>query len=306
MNEGRTSTRSAEFPPNSEPTRAGADGVRRRCYWLDYRGHRVELRIGTTVIGRSAGCQLVLDDALVSRRHAQLVLTGDEVRLEDLGSANGVFLNGDRVNGNRVLSSGDRLVVGQQELVLRVGQADQEVRERFRSTAVTLSGSDTDKVTGVTPSLPPREGEIEATQQSDALHLLGGVADKVLALGRGEEAERILGALLRNVLTRAQSQGRLDESLADKAAEYAVKIATVTGGAKWVDYSVELFTAVQRPMPAAVVDQLYTVLRTVIGINRIGLRDYAATMRAVQERFGPAERFLIQRIQGLERLASLK
>ena len=273
-------------------------------HWIDYRGHRFELRPGALVIGRSTGCQLVLDDALVSRRHAQLVLTDQEVRLEDLGSANGVYVNGERVNQSRVLSPGDRIVVGQQELVLRAGTRQREVHERGRFTAVTLSGVDPDKVAGAFGREP--ELEAEATQQSDALQLLGGVADKVLAYGRGEDAERILGVLLRNVLTRAQANGRIEPALADKAAEYAIKIAAVTGNGKWVDYAVELFTPLERPLPAAAVDQLYTVLRSVSAINLGALRDYIAKLRLAQAQLGPNERFLTQRIEGLERLASLK
>src|SRR4029453_11731687 len=46
-------------------------------FWLEYRGHHFELRQGLMAIGRSASCQLVVDDALVSRRHAQIVVSLD-------------------------------------------------------------------------------------------------------------------------------------------------------------------------------------------------------------------------------------
>jgi hypothetical protein len=248
---------------------------------------------------------LVLDDALVSRKHAQVVLSDKDVRLEDLGSANGVYLNGDRVTESRVLSPGDRIVVGQQELVFRAGTRQREVHERARFTAVTLSGLECERMASGSPT-PLPEVDAEATQQSDALQLLGGVADKVLAYGRGEEAERILGVILRNVLNRAQSNGHVEPALADKAAEYAIKIAAVTGNGKWVDYAITLFSPLGRPLPAPAVDQLYTVLRSVTNINLAALRDYVANLRLVQDRLGPTERFLTQRIEGLERLASLK
>jgi pSer/pThr/pTyr-binding forkhead associated (FHA) protein len=274
-------------------------------YWIDFRGQRLELRPGALVIGRSTGCQLVLDDALVSRRHAQVVMSERDVRIEDLGSANGVYVNGDRLTQSRALSPGDRIVVGQQELVFRAGSRKNEVHERGRLTAVTLSGLDSDKMLG-REGLVPGDLESEATQQSDALQLLGGVADKVLAFGRGEDAERILGVLLRNVLARAQANGRLEPALADKAAEYAIKIAAVTGNGKWVDYAIELFMPLGRPLPAVAIDQLYTVLRSVSSISLAGLRGYCAKLRLVQDQLGPNERFLTQRIEGLERLASLK
>jgi hypothetical protein len=303
--EKQRNARGQDFGASSPPVVGGSQPL---AYWIDYRGHRLELRQGPLVIGRSTGCQLVLDDALVSRRHAQVVLTDQDVRLEDLGSANGVYVNGERINQSRALSPGDRIVVGQQELVFRAGMRQREGHERVRFTAVTLSGLDSDKVAGAFGREVggPPDLEAEATQQSDALQLLGGVADKVLAFGRGEDAERILGVLLRNVLARAQVNGRLEPALADKAAEYAIKIAAVTGNGKWVDYAVELFTPLERPLPAAAVDQLYTVLRSVSAINLAALRDYVAKLRLAQDQLGPTERFLTQRIEGLERLASLK
>ena len=56
-------------------------------FWLEYRGHHFELRQGLLNLGRSASCQLVLDDALVSRRHAQITVVADNVSVTDLGSA---------------------------------------------------------------------------------------------------------------------------------------------------------------------------------------------------------------------------
>jgi hypothetical protein len=48
------------------------------------------------------------------------------------------------------------------------------------------------------------------------------------------------------------------------------------------------------------------VLRSVSAINLAGLRDYVAKLRLAQDQLGPTERFLTQRIEGLERIASLK
>ena len=46
-------------------------------FWLEYQGRTFELRPGEILIGRSSNCHLVLDDGLVSRRHAQIVITDD-------------------------------------------------------------------------------------------------------------------------------------------------------------------------------------------------------------------------------------
>jgi hypothetical protein len=146
----------------------------------------------------------------------------------------------------------------------------------------------------------------ELTFQGEALELLAGVADKVLALGRGDEAERILGAYMANLLDAARAGAMVGPKTGDKAAVYSVKLAAVTGKGSWIDYAITLFTTLKRPLPGSVVDELYGLLRKTSGVNLAGVREYVAVLHSLQARFGPAERFLVQRIEGLERLASLR
>jgi pSer/pThr/pTyr-binding forkhead associated (FHA) protein len=268
---------------------------------LLYRGHRFELKPGTVVIGRGTGCQLVLDDALVSRKHAELEVTAGAAVLVDLGSVNGVFVNGIRVQGRRPLVDGDKLVIGQQEVTIFAAVNPSLLPESptGRLSADTLVGLESPLL-----KQPAVSDESEATHQGDALGLLGGVVDKVLALGRGEEAERIIGPYLRNYLATAQKAQTTTPEAAEKAVAYAVKLASATRKGEWVDYAFALYTVCKRPLPGAVVEQLYTVLRQVSGVNISLLRGYVAVLRSVSARLGPNERFLAQRIEGLERLAS--
>ena len=68
-------------------------------------------------IGRSTGADFILDAALVSRVHCQLLALRDgALELRDLESTNGTYVNGNRVERAR-LSSGDRVQVGRVELV---------------------------------------------------------------------------------------------------------------------------------------------------------------------------------------------
>ena len=89
----------------------GGDGLRTRV-WLRFQDQRdFELSAGVTIIGRGEGCQLILDDPLISRRHACFVVDDREITLKDLGSTNGVLVNG-RKAGRQVLRDGDTITIG--------------------------------------------------------------------------------------------------------------------------------------------------------------------------------------------------
>jgi len=80
--------------------------------------HDFELGLGEFAIGRSPECQLSLDDPLVSRKHALLVVSPESVLIKDLGSRNGVVVNGTKIDTSRVLLDGDRIVIGSQEMTI--------------------------------------------------------------------------------------------------------------------------------------------------------------------------------------------
>ena len=65
-----------------------------------------------TLIGRDSLCTVVLKDKKVSRKHCQLIAREEELYIEDMGSKNGTFVNGERVIGEMPIHSGDILKVG--------------------------------------------------------------------------------------------------------------------------------------------------------------------------------------------------
>ena len=76
-------------------------------------GRMVELGDAPLLIGREQGVDVVLgEDELVSRNHVRLTPTADGVRVEDLESRNGTFVNGDEIVGAAHLVPGGRLLVG--------------------------------------------------------------------------------------------------------------------------------------------------------------------------------------------------
>jgi hypothetical protein len=82
-------------------------------------GRRTPLAGGRAVLGRSRECEIVLDDPNVSRRHAEVVLDGGSWWLLDLGSTNGVKVNGTRVE-RAELRPGDRVTLGITDLTFEL------------------------------------------------------------------------------------------------------------------------------------------------------------------------------------------
>src|SRR5580698_8315887 len=199
---------------------------------LRYLHHDLVLSEGQFAVGRSAGCQLSLDDPLVSRRHALLVVSRDGVTIEDLQSRNGVIVN------------------GPQELTLLEGR-----ESAGRETASHQMGKRTlpkmpaapelmaaERASSVPPSETPMLGDVDAepsmVRRADAFNLLGGVAEKALAMGRADEAERLLASPLADVVEASRAGKRLSPWLVDMAARFAAKLATSTAKGAWADYVV--------------------------------------------------------------------
>jgi hypothetical protein len=75
-------------------------------------GQRFSLTRPTITIGREAGNDVVINDPQISRRHASLTWDGRQFIIQDLGSANGTFVNGVRLTAPRVLQQGDVIGLG--------------------------------------------------------------------------------------------------------------------------------------------------------------------------------------------------
>ena len=67
--------------------------------------------VGRIVVGRDPACEISHDDSLLSRRHAEFVTAGNVVTVKDLGSRNGVFVNGARAS-EQTLEPGDIVQIG--------------------------------------------------------------------------------------------------------------------------------------------------------------------------------------------------
>lgn len=110
------------FPTQTIPKRRGAAKPDRpaKAYMAVLTGAKAGsqyplLNDRQTVIGRSPGCEIHIDDTDASRRHAAVQPFGNDYYLMDMGSTNGTLVNGKPVE-KRILKHGDKITLGKQVL----------------------------------------------------------------------------------------------------------------------------------------------------------------------------------------------
>jgi Inner membrane component of T3SS, cytoplasmic domain len=285
-------------------------------YCLRYQNVDLRLGPGDFVVGRAPECDLVLDDTLVSRRHAAFRIVGSVVELRDLESRNGVTVNQQRVVGTASLRHGDRVTIGSQELLLRDIDQTRPVAgtaELMRcgncgsfapSTAPSCPdcGEPLSAGRNTQPSEQPQVPEREISARPlGSLTVVAQLADKALGMGRHEEAERILSAPLQGLLARATQQPVEAETL-ETASRCALRLAEAASKPSWIDYVFDVHTSANAVMSGDVIEALYQSTERLRYTTPRALRTYLTHMRRPDGRsLGPNERFLLQRLDGLER-----
>jgi DNA-binding winged helix-turn-helix (wHTH) protein len=99
-------------------SRSGSGG------WVIWGNRSIAIGPTESVLGRSLDADIRFDVPGVSRRHARIVVDGDHVVLEDLGSQNGTYLRGERITGRATLVDGDEVRLGPVSIVFRLVSAD--------------------------------------------------------------------------------------------------------------------------------------------------------------------------------------
>lgn len=160
-----------------------------------YQGGEFPLRMNREiVIGRSNDLDMVLVEDMVSRRHAKISSTDSEIYIQDLGSTNGTFVNGEKVAGRAQLHEGDRILVGTSiiKVVGMEGAADQqseaEARRLLEAGAQQRQASQGRPMSGVIEEIPLPDllQLLSTSRKSGVLSINNGVSIGKIYLRKGQ------------------------------------------------------------------------------------------------------------------------
>lgn len=210
--------------------------------------------------------------------------------MEDLGSINGLQVDSIRIVKRAVLKAGSRIQIADEVLELvELSFERNRTRPEIRS-AQTMAHPLTQTV----------DAPVETTQRrTDAFGLLTSVVDKTLAMGRAADAERMLQSSLSEVMRDVVAKKQVPEALTQGAARYAVRLAFALGRGEWVNFAVELYAKLAKPLPMDVIDTLHGHRRRLHGVNINLLADYVDLL--ARGALSPTDRFALLRLQGLLR-----
>ena len=204
----------------------------------------IDLSEGETLIGRSTGCQVTIEDPLVSRRHARLRIEDGVATIEDLGSRNGLQINGRAADGKVELRDRDRIRIGTQELVF-CAPAESAAATGARPTGFlchcSACGIPYPTELQACPSCGSMDKEAEDTmsgleESGWSLELTLEVLRKARQLERWDDVARLLEQARAEIDNRLEHPERLRQLKWGELIVYAVEVATRTQVWEWVDW----------------------------------------------------------------------
>jgi RNA polymerase subunit RPABC4/transcription elongation factor Spt4 len=227
-----------------------------------------DLPPGETILGRSPDCHVTIEDPLVSRQHAKVVLRNDEAFLEDLGSRNGLKLNNRTIKGSVKLSDGDRIRIGTQELVFcRVTPSADAMTKRtgfLRHCARCRTPYPEELGScphcGATDAAEEETlGGTSAERQSWTLQLLVEVVQRALALQRPMDAERLMRRAASAVDERLDGQEPVDRTHLDALAVCGARLSEQQANAHWLRWVFRTYGRLGLTPPALAIEKITTL-----------------------------------------------
>src|SRR5580692_722665 len=143
--------------PTSPAPRAGGRSYVLRFISGKYQGGEFPVAPDKQIlIGRSSDLDMVLVEDMVSRKHARIAMQADQIWIEDLGSTNGTFVNGEKIKRAR-LKEGDRVLIGTSilKLIASEGQPDgNDARAQLENVAAARRTSQARTMSGSIEEVP--------------------------------------------------------------------------------------------------------------------------------------------------------
>lgn len=231
-------------------------------YFLRIGPRQIPLSSEEMLVGRGEECDVVISGALVSRRHARIFFDDGEPCVEDLGSMNGTFVNGARLQGRVPIRPGDHIFVGSFDIqFLWIGSEPPEsgVKADDRATppsgvsvATTLATSrESDHWGAVT-----ERGRLADLFDLETIESAGRLAERMFGLGRPLAARDILSGPLKLVLEATRAGQAVQSEVLDAAGHHAMKLAYEACDANWMNLAVEIHVLADHPMRAETLEQV--------------------------------------------------
>lgn len=244
--------------------------------YVAWKGGYIRSGSGSITVGRDPSCDVILsDDAGVSRRHARFQLLPSAIKLEDLGSRNGTFVEGHQLTSAALLSGGEWVRVGNTEL-----RAFRNERT-FRQAVVSPTLAHT------IPPLPDSSNSTITTNVFAAL--LRDVAR--VALSRPEEVPLLVADAL-DVAERLATSGQLSDGDAGIVSEFALREALAHRDGSWIGRVLRIYSTARRPMATALAQQIAAARRKVERFPEEAIGQYIAVLASLGQ-LNPADRQLM-------------
>lgn len=144
-----------------------------------------ELNLDQAVLGRNTFCDIVIPMHSISRQHARIVREGERFFVEDMGSLNGTFVNGNRISGRVELNDNDRIHLYEVLLSFHSGKTPSVSTE----TAVTSHGMTLPKFDPLAPSVMSEEEK----RPTMIVNTLDATLEPRVDVGSEEKLRAVLG-----------------------------------------------------------------------------------------------------------------
>jgi hypothetical protein len=214
----------------------------------------IDLPQGDTLVGRSANCQVTLDDPLVSREHARIRIQGGVAVVEDLGSRNGVQVGGQPVDRSATLSNGDRIRIGTQELVFLElpANAERPARGATRQTGFMVHCAACTRAYPAELVACPTCGDKERVEEDTltgsgqkdwGLELAAEAVERARTVGVASDLERVLSHARLGLEQRLAEGRSVERHLIDGIALAAGEVAAARAEAGWGRWVLSIYAS---------------------------------------------------------------